>query len=219
MKLERLDLFVMKNERFVTSISKTRQIATVKSLRTRYVTFTSYDENNEYTGIKIELRNIDPEHGIVHFEIYKENCHSTHFWMDADDDPIIVFNNEPDVEYHIFRKIADCEINQKITQGGLYLFHKGLTNECFLAVVQSVSPSFITFNKFDISRQQIYKNPSIYELHQQKNIDGLDIADPASVEKFKEYSVTKLCDLAIMFDGEMNEEIKEIWGKVNDEQC
>ena len=218
MILERLDLFVMKNEKFVTSISKTRQIATVKSLRTRYVTFTSYDENNEYTGLKIELCNIDPEHGIVHFEIYKENCHSTHFWIDADDDPIIVFNNEPDVEYHIFRKIADCEINEKITQGGLYMFHKGLTNERFLAVVQSVGPYSLTLNKLYVVRDNNF-NPALYSLDQQKDIFGILASDPASVEKFKDYSVTKLCDLAIMFDDEMNEEIKEIWGKVNDEQC
>jgi hypothetical protein len=214
MKLERLDLFVMKNERFVTNISKAYKTATVKSLRTRYVTFTSYDENNEYTGIKIELRNIDPEHGIVHFEIYKENCHSTHFWIDADDDPIIVFNNEPDVEYHIFRKIADCEINPEIKPGRLYKFQKAFTNEWFLAVVQSVGPYVITMNKLDVVRDKTF-SPTQYSLRQQKDLFSILTSDKFCIEKFKNYTVRELFDLTDMFD----EDLEEVWRKVNDEQC
>ena len=218
MILERLDLFVMKNEKLVTNISKAYQNATVKSLRTRYVTFTSYDENNEYTGLSIKLRNIDHKHGIVHAEICKEGCYSTHFWMDAEDDPIIVFNNEYNVEHHIFGKVTDYEINQKITQGGLYLFHKGLTHERFLAVVQSVGPYCLTLNKVSVSKDN-NTSPTMYELCQKKNLFSILPSDPVSVEKFKDYYVTKLCDLGIMFDDEMNEEMKEIWRKVNDEQC
>ena len=218
MILERLDLFVMKNEKLVTNISKAYKNATVKSLRTRHMTFTSYDENNEYTGLSIKLCNIDHKHGIVHAEICKEGCYSTHFWMDADDDPIIVFNNEPDVEHHIFGKVTDYEINQKITQGGLYLFHKGFTNERFLAVVQSIGTYQITLNKLDIMRDKTF-SPTLYTLCQQADIFGISATDKFCIEKFKDYYVTKLCDLGIMFDDEMNEEMKEIWRKVNDEQC
>ena len=59
----------------------------------------------------------------------------------------------------------------------------------------------------------------MYELCQKKNLFSILPSDPVSVEKFKDYYVTKLCDLGIMFDDEMNEEMKEIWRKVNDEQC
>lgn len=79
-----MDLLIHKEDRWITNIPEEYQRATLKSLKTRYVTFTSYDENNEYTGLSIKLHNIDHKHGIVHAEIC-EGCCSAHFWMDADD--------------------------------------------------------------------------------------------------------------------------------------
>lgn len=206
--MKKIDLLVTKNEKLVTNISKAYKTATVKSLRTRYVTFTSYDENNAYTGLNIELCNIDHEHGIVHSEIRKEGCYSMHFWMDADDDPIITFISEPGVEHHIFEKVADYEINQEIKEGGLYKFQNQVTYEWFLAVVYSVGAYQITLSKFDIMRNKTF-SPTLYTLCQQADISGISTTDKFCIERFKNYKVTEVFDLTAAFDDDADEDEEE----------
>lgn len=197
--MKTIDLFVKRNEKLVTNISKAYKTATVKSLRMRYATFTSYDENNEYTGISIKLCNIDHEHGIFHFEICKDGCHSTHFWTDAEDDPIIAFISEPGVEHHVFEKISDYEINQDIKEGGLYKFQDKVTNEWFLGVVHCVETYEITLSKFDIIRDKTF-NPTLYTLCQQVDIiSGISTTDKFCIDKFKNYTVTEIFDLTTAF--------------------
>lgn len=208
MEMKTIDLFVTKNEKFVTNISQKYQNATVKSVKTRYMMCTSYDDNNEYNGLDIELPCIDCKEGVAHFELCKENLQAS-FKINAADDPIIVFEeDEPGVEHHIFEKITDNEINQEIKQGCLYKFQKAFTNEWFLAVVQSVGSSLITLNKLDVARDKNY-NPTLYGLHQQKDIFSILTSDAVCVEKYKNYIITELCDLAIMFDDENDNSAEE----------
>lgn len=190
--MKTVNLFVTNNERIVTNISQACLNATVKSLKTRYMTLTSYDENNEYTGLEIALCSIDCEKGLVHFEKCKDGYEPIHFTMDVDDDPIIVFNDdEPGVEYHIFEKISDHKINPEIKQGCLYKFKKTFTDEWFLAVVQSVEPSLITFNKLYVTRD---KNLGIFRLYQEEEPFSMSPSDTATVERYKKYVVTELCN-------------------------
>jgi hypothetical protein len=207
--MKTIDLFMTKNERVVTNISQKYQTATVKSLKTRYMTLSSYDENNEYTGFDIDLRCIDCKDGVAYFEICKEGHKPTDFTINAADDPIIVFDkDESGVEHHVFEKISDYEINQEIKQGCLYKFQKAFTNEWFLAVVQSVGSSLITLNKLDISRDKRY-NPTLYSLCQNKDIFGICVSDMVCIEKFKNYVVTKLLDLTTAFDDNDEDDIEE----------
>ena len=209
--MKSIDLFVTKDWDVVTNIPELRKKVKLRSLKTRYVTYTSYDENGKYNGFNIWLCKIDCEAGIAHFERCKESDRPTHFTMDLDDNPIVVFENAPGVEDRVFEKTVQYEINQDLKEGGLYKFQDTVTNDWFLAVVQCVGTYQVTLNKFDIMRDNTF-SPTLYTLCQSADIFGITTTDNRfCIEKFKNYKVTELFDLTTAFgdDDEDDEEDDE----------
>ena len=196
--MKTIDLFVKKNDRWITNIPDSYIPSKLTMLKTRYMTLTSVDDDRR-TGLDIQLRHIDLIDGRVKFEICKYGHAPTSFKLGFDDDPIIIFaDDKHKMEKHVFERVYDCKINQEIKPGGLYKFRNPFTDVGFLAVVQSVGYTFITLNKLDVIQDGIYK-PTLYSLQQQKNIFNINTSDKVCVDEFKNYVVTELCDLNIVF--------------------
>lgn len=207
--MKTIDLFVTKDENVATNIPKEYSKRTdLAKLRTPYMTLTSYDENGEYNGFDIELMDINLEKGYAEFRV---DTDLKTFTIPYTDDPIVVFDeHDPGVEYHIFEKTVQYEINQDIKEGGLYKFQDTVTNDWFLAVVQCVGTYQVTLNKFDIMRDKTF-SPTLYTLCQQPDIFGITTTDNRfCIEKFKNYKVTELFDLTTAFgDNDKDDEEEE----------
>lgn len=189
-----MNLLIPKDAHWITNIPESYQSATLKSLKTRYVTYTSYDENNEYTGFSIELRWINCEKGLAQFEKGKEGHCTTFFYMDADDDPIVVFDDdEPGVEHHIFEKVS-YEINPDIKPGKLYSFQSSTCYGHFLAIVQSVSKTKISYTEM-VPMVSVDDVPEKYIVTSSFVTLDTSTAIPETLEKFSDYTVTELYDI------------------------
>jgi len=208
--MKTIDLFVTKDEKLVMKIPKEfSKYAGLAKLRTPYMTLTSYNENGEYSGFDIALVDINLEEGYAKFMAGTSIANPQTFTIKSADDPIVIFDeHDPGVEYHIFEKTVQYEINQEIKEGSLYKFQNAFTNEWFLAVVQSVGSYLITLNKLDIIRNKDY-NPSLYSLCQNEDIFGICVSDMVCIEKFKNYVVTELFDLTTAFDDNDEDDIEE----------
>lgn len=204
--MKNIDLFVKKNEKLFTNIPPLFKRGGIAKLRTPYMTLTSYDENGYYNGFDIELMDINVEEGYAKFRAGTGNAGMQNFTIKCADDPIVVFDGyDPGVEHHIFEKTFQYEINQDIKQGGLYKFQDKVTNEWFLAVVQSVGTYQITLNKFDIMRDKTF-SPTLYTVCQQADIFGISTTDKCCIDKFKNYTVTELLDLTAAFGDDDDKE-------------
>ena len=177
----------------------------LNKLETKYMTLRSMDENNEYTGINIALVDVNPKSGIAVFRVDDKNSAPTEFVIKAEDDPVIELKDDLGKELHVFDNVAQYEINQEIKPGRLYKFQKTFTNEWFLAVVQSVGYSLITLNKLDVTKYTNF-DPAQYELSQRGKLFSILTSDAATVEKFKNYVVTELCDLTNIIDDDWKED-------------
>lgn len=208
--MKTIDLFVTKDEKLVINIPKEfSKYAGLAKLRTPYMTLTSYNENGEYNGFDIALVDINLEEGYAKFMADTSIANPQTFTIKSTDDPIVVFDeHDPGVEYHIFEKTVQYEINQDIKEGGLYKFQNAFTNEWFLAVVQCVGTYQITLNKFDIMRDKTF-SPTLYTLCQQPDIFGISTTDKFCINRFKNYKVTELFDLTVAFGDDDNDEEEE----------
>lgn len=197
-EMETVELLVTKDEKQVSTFQDDDLPLELNKLETEYMTLRSTNED-EYTGIDITLVEVNPKSGLALFKVNEGDSAPTEFVIGAKDDPVVELVYELGKEYHIFGKNARYEINPKIKQGCLYKFQKAFTNEWFLAIVQSVGPSLITLNGVDISRDKRY-NPTMFELHQHDQTFSILASDTGTVEEYKNYVVTKLCDLTTTFD-------------------
>ena len=204
-----MDLLIQKDDHWITNIPESYQRAKLKSLKTRYVTYTSYDENNEYTGFNIELNWINCEKGLAQFGKWKDGYCGTIFNMDTDDDPIVVFDDEPGVEHHIFEKISHYEINPDIKPGKLYSFQSSTYNERFLAIIQSVSKTKISYTEM-VPMVSVDDVPEKYKVTSSFVTIDISTVIPETLEKFSDYTVTELCNL-----GDYSIRIKEIAGRIH----
>jgi hypothetical protein len=202
--METIDLLVVKDEKQVSNFQDDVLPLELNKLETEYMTLRSTNED-EYTGIDITLVEVNPKSGLALFKVHYGDSEPTEFVIGAKDDPVVELADELGIGYHIFEKDVQYEINPKIKQGCLYKFQKAFTHEWFLAIVQFVGSSLITLNKLDVSRDKRY-NPTMFELDQQDQIFGILASDAATVEEYKNYVVTKLCDLTAAFDDEKEEE-------------
>ena len=198
-KMETIELLVLKNEEQVSTFQADDLPLDLNRVETEYMTLKSTNEDDEYTGIDITLVEVNPKSGLALFKVNEGDSEPTEFVIGAKDDPVVELADELGKGYHIFEKNAQYEINPEIKQGCLYKFQKAFTHEWFLAIVQSVGPSLITLSKLDVSRDKRY-NPTMFELDQQDQIFGILANDAATVEEYKNYVVTKLCDLTAAFD-------------------
>jgi hypothetical protein len=203
--METIDLLVVKDEKQVSTFQADDLPLDLNRVETEYMTLKSTNDDDEYTGIDITLVEVNPKSGLALFKVHYGDSEPTEFVIGAKDDPIVELADELGIGYHIFENDVQYEINPKIKQGCLYKFQKAFTHEWFLAIVQSVGPSMITLNKLDVSRDKRY-NPTMFELDQQDHIFGILASDAATVEEYKNYVVTKLCDLTAAFDDEEEEE-------------
>ena len=196
--MKTVELLVVRDEKQISNFQADDLPLDLNRLETAYMTLISATEN-EYTGIDITLVDINPKSGFAVFRVNKGDSDPTEFVIKSTDDPVVEPVYESGKEYHIFEKDIQYEINPKIKQGCLYKFQKAFTHEWFLAIVQSVGPSLITLNKLDISRDKRY-NPTMFELHQLDETFGILASDTGTVEEYKDYVVTELCDLTAAFD-------------------
>ena len=203
--MKTIDLFTVKNKGTIVMGPVSDTPISLNKLETKYMVLRSTDENNEYTGIDIELVDVNPESRMALFRVDDNNSAPTEFVIKAEDDPVIEFEDDLGNEYHVFDIVSQYEINQEIKQGRLYKFQKAFTNEWFLAVVQSVGYSLITLNKLNVTKYT-YINPTQYELCQREKLFSILTSDTATVEKFKNYVVTELCDLTSMTDDDGKED-------------
>lgn len=199
--MKTVDLLVVRDEKQVSNFQADDLPLGLNKLETEYMMLRSMNDNNEYTDIDITLVDINPKSGFALFRVNDGNSAPTEFVIKSKDDPVVELDDELGKEYHVFSKTVHYEINQEIKQGVLYKFQKAFTHEWFLAVVQSVSPSLITLNKLDVTRDRKF-NPTLYKLYQEGNIFSIPTSDTATVEEYKNYVVTELCDLTAAFDDE-----------------
>lgn len=193
--MKTIELLVVRDEKQVSNFNADDLPLELDRLETAYMTLISATEN-KYTGIDITLVEVNPKSGFAVFSVNEGDCAPTEFVITSKDDPVVEYESE---KYHIFEKKVQYEINPEIKQGVLYKFQKAFTHEWFLAIVQSVGPSLITLNKLDVSRDKRY-NPTLYSLSQQKDIFSILANDTDTVEAYKNYVVTELCDLTAVFD-------------------
>jgi hypothetical protein len=196
--MKTINLFTVKNKGTIVMAPISDPIS-LNKLETNYMVLRSTDENNEYTGINITLVDVNPKSGMALFRVDDNNSAPTEFVIKEEDDPVVEFEDDLGKEYHVFDYVSQYEINQEIKQGGLYKFQNAFTNEWFLAVVQSVGHSLITLNKLDVTKYTNI-NPTQYELSQRGKLFSILASDTETVEKFKNYVVTELCDLGAVYD-------------------
>lgn len=199
--MKTIDLFTVKNKGTIVMTPVSDMPISLNKLETNYMVLRS----TKYTGINITLVDVNPKSGMAVFRVDNNNSAPTEFVIKAEDDPVVEFKDDLGKEYHVFDNVYQYEINQEIKSGRLYKFQKAFTNEWFLAVVQSVGHTLITLNKLDVTKYTNI-NPTQYELCQREKLFSILASDTATVEKFKNYVVTELCDLANMIEDESDKE-------------
>ena len=198
--MKTVELFTVKSKGTIVMAPISDPIS-LNKLETNYMVLRSTDENNEYTGINITLVDVNPKSRFALFRVDDNNSAPTEFVIKAENDPVVEFEDDLGKEYHVFDTVEQYEINPEIKQGRLYKFQKAFTHEWFLAVVQSVGQTLITLNKLNITKYTNI-NPTMYELFQRGKLFSILTSDTATVEKFKNYVVTELCDLGAICDNE-----------------
>lgn len=145
-------LFVTRNEYKITNIPDSYIPARLQMLKTRYMTLTAVNNNNEPTGLYIQLRKINLCECTASFEVVLEGHVSTLFTIGIDDDPIIRFmDDEPGIEHHVFENVCDYEINKNIKPNTLYKLQKEGSDNFRLVIVTDVTPYTMNFNEVKFS--------------------------------------------------------------------
>lgn len=123
-------------------------------------------------------------------------------------DPIVVFDDEPGVEHHIFEEVSHYEINPDIKPGKLYSFQSSTHNERFLAIIQSVSKTKISYTEM-VPMVNVDDVPEKYRVTSSFVTIDISTVIPETLEKFSDYTVTELCDL-----DSCSIRIKELGGRI-----